>query len=140
MSENDFDLDGGPAFPTTIEQSNGQLGGMSLMAYYMAHAPYPPPNWFEPKMPEPDPPPPLLPSQHPETAHLGIVHDHDAKKWRRDPCYDITEAIPVITPWAVEWLGYLTAMSDRRKDAYREKILQWPAYWAQEMLWREGLM
>lgn len=125
-----------PAFPASIPLAVDQVGnvldGLSVLEYFMAHAPAMP-SWFRPTLPQTRPKAPLIDpdtltdSQNSDLSlYVGGVVAHD------DDCDPIIRA-------------HLNATAQWRKDADawdawalgRRNIL-WPQYWATEVLKTAG--
>ncbi|SER36937.1 MULTISPECIES: hypothetical protein [Pseudomonas] len=94
-----------PAFPNQTTDGSDKDAGMSLLAYFMAHAPAEPQPWFKPEPDEPEP--------------MPYIDGSDAPRPERYTSADAT--IPNRANHAhVDW--------KRRLD--RARYVQWPRAWA----------
>lgn len=128
--------DGGPAFPIILDTME-DLGskrvwykpGMSLRAYFIAHAPAEPWGWFHPIVEAEPVEPPLEDDRvwkfNPEERSL-------AKNWRKDPCYDPPQRF--LRQFVEMWKDYWQRRDEWCKHRGRERQIQWPAFWADQMI------
>lgn len=126
--------DGGPAFPEAGLSGlpNGEFihgrAGMSLLAYFMAHAPAEPQTWFRPAMAGPAVPMPT------PVRNMTDEERHEMDGWG-EGAYDA----PSLKQPRVR--AYAMAAEERRKasaiynqELERQRYLQWPAAWADAQL------
>lgn len=102
------------------------FAGMTRREWFMAHAPVEPPEWFNPVMRDC----PAVPSIHSITdpsLRAGVE-----AYWESET--DDPEAIAWIEAEKAAGL----AQAQWQIDFRRELSLQWPGYWADEMLKRSG--
>ena len=108
-----------------IEQIGEAAVGMTLRDYYIAHAPAEPQDWFTPKM---DYDCPLVPAwQH--------IQDPDLQAEVRGCClgdYDPDSAAGI--EWFENRATIEAAHENWQKDYRKQRQVQWPAAWADEML------
>lgn len=123
--------DGGRAFPRAAGTGFGMEEGMTLRAYFVAHAPAQPWSWFKPKIVRQEP---SFPDN--ETLFQGLTKEQIEVVWEwwRHPYYDLGKKFP-------EYQKVHEAMRQYRADrkAWEEEWLQqtdiqWPAFWAEQML------
>jgi len=114
-----------PAFPAGNAPAHS---GMSLRAYFMAHAPVEPQPWFRPVMPHPQPKLPL--------RDFDMTQE-EAEDWAG---WD-NHAIDVEQVGSVRLQAYIRALifakkqlDDWQADYRRQSWVQWPAAWADEQL------
>lgn len=124
--------DGGPAFPRAVMTPDGAdiEYGMTLRDYLIAHAPIEHWTWFKPAMLCERPKYPNF------EAILKGFPEHSIKtfeNWRRDPSYDL-EGYPELKPALDALADYHKAANVWDAEYSRQKDLQWPAFWADEML------
>lgn len=125
--------DGGPAFPEPGLSGlpNGEFihgqPGMSLRAYFMAHAPAEPQSWFRPVMAETRPTPPVIP------AGMTEEEADDMEGWR-EGVYTVDILSPRVADYAVVYEKYRKAADAHGHEAEKQRYLQWPAAWADEQL------
>ncbi len=100
---------------------------MSLLAYFMAHAPAEPQPWFVPNMP----PPPAYPEFLKDRTQAEADELAGWVKHCLDP-KDMHE--PRAREFAFSYDAYLLAMALHRKDVSRQRYMQWPAAWADAQL------
>lgn len=126
--------DGGTAFPVHIVYEDcgldGNSGpfltetvkyGITVRDYFMAHAPAEPQDWFSPVMrAKPD-----GPGSRPKTIDLNMMR-YDVKTPETD-AYD--EAVKKWNKDCDQWA----------RDFNRQRYIQWPAAWADEMLKQRNL-
>lgn len=124
--------DGGPAFPTDNAHQNSpstwHFEGMSLRAYFMAHAPTEPQRWFKPVLAG------LVATLPSPVTNPTDLEKHEPDGWR-DGDYSATD---IQSERARE---YAMAVEEFRKasavysqELERQRYLQWPAAWADEQL------
>lgn len=132
---------GGPAFPQPLaaDPNGGSYtssldcneGGMTLRDYFIAHAPVEPQPWFSPVLPTKEVPLPRF------TEMYTDVTDEERGAFNRyDPEYVRVEDVE-----QERVRNYLFQKEEQRKRdcaysamAERERLVQWPAAWADEML------
>lgn len=127
--------DGGQVFPIQCVSQNQSTGdtvthqselGLTLRDYFIAHAPVEPQEWFRPAMP----PMPQLPPQpsdltEEEKLEMSGVHDWLDEEGLEQPR---VRAFLVATKKANE------ALRQWRQDYDKQRCIQWPAAWADEMI------
>lgn len=133
--------DGGPAFPVpaVFDASRNQVlsslqftgeGGMTLRDYFIAHAPTEVPTWFEPEVcPAPT---------EPEKPEFTDAQRSQLNGWRNDyvQAKDIKDE--AVRAYALELEAHKKAMRGHAAHIERERILQWPGYWADEQIKRRS--
>lgn len=132
MSERD---NGGPAFPQPLVDTRGpsglvsaeemQLGGMSLRDYFIAHAPAEPWPEFDPVMR----PRPELPNK------FTMLSDADRRDWDNDrlEC-DEDRCSEALRQFAAATTAARAARDDWAAERNLKRRIQWPAYWADQMI------
>jgi hypothetical protein len=120
--------DGGPAFPVVADADaqNDAWGGMSLLEYFMAHAPVEPQPWFQPAMP-PEPPTVNLPSDmtpEEKREYQGWDEFLATKDLKCPRIRAYAEAVDASHALRREW----------NRDFEKQRYVQWPRAWAMEML------
>jgi hypothetical protein len=119
---------GGPAFPATEKHGcNSGWSGMDLRDYFIAHAPTEPQNWFHGQMPPPPrqrmaKPDDLTREEREELAAWGDVID--AKDMKQPRARVIAE----------DWERYQREHKAWQAEQKKQRYVQWPAAWADEML------
>ena len=129
--------DGGSAFPEPGLSGlpNNEFihpnAGMSLRDYFIAHAPDEPQDWFEPVMPTPRPEDPKFPEEHGASRdHASYVREY-ASVMKPDEAQ--TPALQKYVEDVQAWRRVAPAWDAKHA---KERHLQWPAAWADEMLKR----
>lgn len=137
------EADGGLAFPSTMEikgpctdpwagafvpegtVSRHVFLGMTLRDYFITHAPSWPPDWFNPVVP----PCPAVPSVN------AIADDelrHAVKRyWDGE---DDTASSPAVLEWIDRRKDAVAAQEQWQIEFRKQRYVQWPAAWADEML------
>lgn len=119
---------GGPAFPAQLRGPNlteWTERGMSLRDYFIAHAPADPWPEFEPVMP----PRPVLPNKH------TMLSDEDRRDWDNDRLeYDEEGCSEVLKQFAASTWAAGKAQDEWSSERNLQRRIQWPAYWADQML------
>lgn len=119
---------GGPAFPgpDQAEQSVDINEGMTLLDYFIAHAPAEPQPWFRPAM-EPEPKPTQFPT--------------DMTQEERDEYHGWGEFLgtedlkcPRVRTYAESVDAYTKLRRARDSEYEKQRYVQWPGAWANEML------
>lgn len=135
MSKQD---NGGAAFPRPVGVSAGSHNhrnehaircdeGMTLLDYFIAHAPAEPQPWFQPVMPEPCPLPP------PYVTNLTEAERHESNSLGEYlGLEDLKE--PRIIAYYTAKLAADKAARVWRGEAEKQRYVQWPAAWADEQL------
>lgn len=125
-SNNAFDKqpvdDGGPAFPGDGTAYGTYIPGMSVHDYFMAHAPETPQRWFMPAMPES-----LVKPTKPALKTLAQKVEY--REWEMD----------MLAPWQMhhdQLRAFAEAHEAWHEEHSKQRRLQWPAAWADEMLKR----
>jgi hypothetical protein len=115
MSDKDT---GGPAFPQAIARHHATEyhHGMSILDYFMAHAPVEPQPWFTPDMP----PEPTQGAYVFEDGYT-MLHLLDAKNRERE------KGISFVDSSAKQKQEWTIAFK-------KQRYIQWPRAWADEML------
>lgn len=110
---------------STLNQIGEAAVGMTLRDYFIAHAPAEPQDWFTPKM---DFDCPLVPEWH-------HIQERELREEVRLCClndYDPDSAA------GIEWFENRATIEDEhknwQKDYRKQRQVQWPAAWADEML------
>ena len=154
----------GPAFPQTdyVNEDKGPVSitdenrrGMSLRAYFAAHAPAEPQGWFEPEIaPMPTAPAtePSFPDEFPFNVDIGARNYiiNIANGWRRDPCYDLStfephskdahldtlvaHVRPFLVDYETAWKAYWAAHNAWDDERAKQRLIQWPWAWADAVL------
>lgn len=129
---------GGPAFPVLPPlgpDGTGAVGypyawgGMTLRDYFVAHAPTEIPAWFRPQVPSLGPKP-AIPTGLTQAEHMErIGYDEDVLR-----AEDIRE--PRVRKWAEDMDAWIKERDHHEALRLRERTLQWPNFWADEMLRR----
>jgi hypothetical protein len=119
---------GGAAFPYYLHRTGGKYEpGMTLRDYFIAHAPAEPQPWFEPTMPHPKPEAPAWPA---------FTDDEHAQynSWRNGG-REVEEIESVqVASFARQTIFYANQREDWEHDYQKQRLVQWPAAWADEML------
>lgn len=120
--------DGGPAFPFNIAYGDGssvQAIGMTLRDYFIAHAPAKPWPEFAPVMP----PKPAFPDKH------LLLSDEDRRDWDNERLdYDEEGCSEALRQFASANVAAWHAQDEWNSDYNLQRRIQWPAYWADQML------
>ena len=102
-------------------------GGMLLRDYFIAHAPAEPQPWFEPAMPLP------------RTVHPGSIPD--ATPAEKEELSGLGEFLgaedcmqPRVREYGVALEAHQAAERMRSQEREKQRYVQWPAAWADEML------
>lgn len=119
---------GGPAFPATEEHGcNSGWTGMDLRDYFIAHAPAEPQPWFFCVMP----PPPRRRMGKPDD--ITKEEREELAAWG-----DVIDAIDMKQPRArtiaEDWERYRKEEAAWKREQTKQRYIQWPAAWADEML------
>jgi hypothetical protein len=122
--------DGGPAYPWPDPEHNMGAEGMSLRAYFMAHAPAEPQPWFAPRMPA-RPQPPERPRSQDLTPDASKELD-GLNDWLNTE--DVQD--PNVKSFAEAMDAYRLNSDAWAREQKRERYLQWPGAWADEMIKR----
>jgi len=126
-----------PAFPETTSNPD-LLPGLSIRAYFAAHAPKKPQSWFEPYMPpRPEKPPdkPVLPDDFPDRAEDRNFITNLAWNWRRDPCFDLSTY--EVRPTGSAPREHSNALLAHARPALVEYETAWNAHWDQVRAWND---
>lgn len=107
-----------PAFPVSEEALMRNLIGMTLRDYFMAHAPAEPQPWFEPMLP---PKPSLAPFVSIDGQRF---YSEENAAQKAEGSYYRSENQEAILQWNAE--------------SVKQRYVQWPAAWADEMLKARG--
>lgn len=132
-------MNGGAAFPSPgvvvtdgrgDPYHQGAYEGMTLRDYFMAHAPAEPQPWFKPAMPAHPAAPGIPKDMTDEERHewRGIGEYFDAK--------DCTS--PRIRVYGLAYEAWQKADRAWMVDQEKQRYIQWPAAWADEMLKQRG--
>ena len=123
---------GGPAFPNpALADANFcphfDMSGMTLRDYFMAHAPAEPQRWFKPKIaPKPNEPLKLHDMSEQEQEDFAAWDSH---------VIDVAEIkCPRVQDYAMAMEGYHAAQNEWELMWQKQRHVQWPAAWADEML------
>ena len=117
--------DGGPAFP--CGEHGTVLGGMTLRDYFIAHAPSSPQPWFSPSMPDC----PELPRRYAELSQPQREQLEGLGDWLEEADCD-----PVVVDFARRYKEAAKAQEEWGKSLEKERLMQWPLAWADEMISR----
>jgi hypothetical protein len=122
--------DGGPAFPASLcddgfDSVSAGYGGMSVRDYFIAHAPAEPQPWFSPVMTTKKP---LLPPRNELTTEQLRQLDADMADCDPDNCD------PAVLDFARRLSEARAAREDWGNECNKQRYIQWPAAWADEML------
>lgn len=99
------------------------MADISLLAYFMAHAPAQPPDWFVPTM-----------RARPVLPELNSIADPALRKEVRDALFNDTDnESPESIAWLSEYAAALERHQEWSREYARETLLQWPRAWAEEM-------
>jgi hypothetical protein len=118
--------DGGQAFPGHWDHGGGQIEswtGMSLRAYFMAHAPAEPQTWFRPA---------VIANLPPRPVAVENMTEAEANEMRGWDDYIFTAELtqPRVREYALAHDAYTKAASLLAQETERQRYLQWPAAWA----------
>ena len=127
-----------PAFPALVVEGGcdgigkkdgvWHFPGLTVRQYFMARAPVEPQDWFQPVMP-PAPVAPVMPTD------FTNAESENYNGWRCD-CLDLANMAG--TPRVVEYINardaWVTAQEVWNKLQYKERLIQWPAAWADAVL------
>lgn len=136
-----MDNDKRPAFPVNDQSCGIDQKGLTKREYFIAHAPKEIPGWFYPQMPPLPKKPPYVSdlfgenSSHPYRGLFRNYYFDEGEEWTNPPEVsipeklkdDVAEAVKNIKEWSQadsEWY--------RKRDL--EKVIQWPIFWADEIL------
>ena len=136
---------GGPAFPTgTQVEQNGATGettvhqylsdGMTLRDYFIAHAPADPWDWFSPSMPAKPTSPPEFPVGNNGERPVDDREANALSQWVNDPVWDADIEHPAFSNWVKAWSSYWDASLEWKIEQKKQTAIQWPAYWADQMI------
>ena len=113
---------------------------ITLRDYFMAHAPAEPWAWYRPAMP-----PALVSPKLPDDTSWEFTPDEQAraKAWHHAITFDGSPQVeltgsPRLDSSREQWYSYWTYRDERLADSARERCLQWPAFWADQMLAQRG--
>ena len=101
---------------------------MDDLLYLMAHAPAEPPDWFEPAI---EPPPPS--AKHPINP---TDQEREELRGLGDWLSPEEATCPRVKAYGAELDAARIAYAAWKSRYYRERYLQWPRAWAEEMLKR----
>ncbi|MGU7839420.1 hypothetical protein ACV22V_08135 [Burkholderia sp. AW33-5] len=126
--------DGGPAFPCHTNPRPGTLNeapqGMTLRDYFIAHAPAEPQPWFAP----------VLDNEPAAVEPLDRLTDEERREYEGWGEYLSTSELkcPRVLAYyeAVEAYEKLRRAWNREHE--KQRYVQWPAAWADEMLRARG--
>lgn len=144
-----------PAFPQHDYINEDK--GLSIRAYFAAHAPAEPQAWFKPKtapMPTVPADKPSFPEDFPERAEDRNYIINLAWSWRRDPCYDLADYViqpadtasrqhsnallahahPFLVDYEKAWNDFWKAQRDWEIEEAKQRLIQWPWAWADAVL------
>ncbi len=121
--------DGGPAFPHTDSGDTATRPGMSLRAYFAAHAPDEIPQWFKHKpLEESPPPPPMIP--------FGPEHSvRHIREYLHDEC--TRDAYPndeIFKEFVKRHRAYFAARHEYQIRDSAARMIQWRCTYADLML------
>ena len=119
--------DGGPAFPldTNTEVQGITSEGMSLRDYYIAHAPAEPWPEFYPELPAR----PVLPNK------FTMLNEADRRDWDNEILDDDeTAGSDALRQFAAAYRAALKAQNEWEDSMRLQRRIQWPAYWADQMI------
>ena len=115
--------------------------GMSLRDYFIAHAPAEPWAWYRPAMP-PVPEPPKMPG---DNAWEFTDEEHDrAETWWTNSVIGGAKTFPLtgsprLDSFVAKWNEYWKLQSDHQADRIMQTSLQWPSFFADQMLVQRGI-
>lgn len=151
------------AFPQLLNP-NGSPGcgfygdeGMTIRAYFAAHAPAEPPAWFLPLLqspPQAPPDKPDFPEDFPDRAEDRNFIINLCWSWRKDPVFDLSthssdstyggfrdhfnallaHVHPFLVDYEVAWNAYWEAKIAYDIECQRQRHIQWPWAWADDVL------
>ncbi len=121
-----------PAFPSNRDMRHSPdwdyEAGMTLRDYFMAHAPASPQPWFEPVMPP--------------APRVMQVHEIQDRQIREDVLTADDAGIDPETHAGMEFVQQraesVTAYMRWDEERKKQRYVQWPAAWADEMLKQRG--
>lgn len=142
-----------PIFPTEVDlyakngkviiietkEGNPFFIGLTKFEYFIAHAPTVIPGWFLPKMRELPKKPPYVSnlfgkdSNHPDKELFRKCYNSEERVWYDEVSIpqqlkdDVAKAEEAMDDWAgadTQWY----------RDQARELVIQWPIFWATEIL------
>lgn len=149
-----MELTNPPAFPQhewTVYNKPTDCEGMTLLDYFVAHAPAIPPAWWKPEMPP-------QPFYHPTLERF--ITDNEEKKWlmfyndeaetwhendkdsyREDD--EVRVTIPdsfkeKIKQWYIDWKTKYEAVQAWEEKEKIERLVQWPYFYATQILLRRS--
>lgn len=117
-------MNGGPAFPMHDGFHHESQEGMSLLAYFAAHAPSIP-SWFEHTEPARDYPP------MPDYNSVDESQRETVRQWQHDPCFELPEEL--------EWYAQKVRAHRAGRHQWQIKnhmarLVQWRFAYAQAMV------
>jgi hypothetical protein len=114
MTEKTVVLDNsGPAFPNEYTLPENQ--GITIRDYFIAHAPAKPQDWFQPEFSEP----------YPEPPETWTSPKRWWQFWRNMDDESADDRL---------WWGMTSAVLAWNRARDQQRLLQWPAAWADAML------
>lgn len=133
-----------PAFPQSEPYTNQE--GMTLLDYYAAHAPVKPPKWWGPVMRE-KPKNMLRLNQHfteQKRNWIEMYFDDDGEWHDKDPQWidasnppDIPDSFKEeVREYLDRWNKNCEETQQWEKDEEYERLVQWPYYYATQLLKR----
>jgi len=109
------------------------VGGMTMRDYFAAHAPTIPQPWFDPRLPEG----PKHPNKEPPFP-TGSEEFRNGYNWLKDPTWNVWDEFPKLRSWCEEWENFWNKRDARTRLNDKEKYVQWPYAWADQMLKQRG--
>lgn len=130
-----------------IKQEPGTaIAELTLLDYFMAHAPAEPADWFEPPQKTIEPPAVSLRSYLTTrrdcfyTSRLAELQSL-ADDWRRDACYDLVDGIAytsaektLLAAYQKAWSEYWMTLQDAERERRKQRAIRWPYAWAAEQI------
>lgn len=114
------------AFPCDSRES-ATFAGMTLLDYFMAHAPADPQPWFKPVMPELRAAPKIPEGRTPEENSELNAFSCDAM--------DADEArYPRVRAYLLDLVAWRLECQEWNESRERLRLIQWPRAWAMEQL------
>jgi hypothetical protein len=109
---------------------------VSLRDYFAAHAPPEPQPWFSPTMAAEQPKSPSY-TMPKGFEHLQTMANH----WRKDPVWELggreehsVEECNALEYYFTQWTRYWMERDGWHCEQGRQRLIQWPFAWADEMM------
>jgi hypothetical protein len=125
--------DGGPAFPHEDTMSTGFRPGLSIRDYFIAHAPAEPQPWFRPVVSGR----PMALAEPEEPENWSAVEQDEVDRWADNEIDAKDIKSERARAFALAYDVYNSAsieVEDWQREHAKQRYIQWPAAWADEML------